>query len=555
MHSAALEKVESQMRRQAALLALARLDKSHLSAALREITEIDARALGVERVSVWRFTADRAAIRCEDLFRFSSGCHETGLILLSRDYPSYFRALEESYTIAAHDAQCDPRTMEFLSAYLVPNGITSMMDAPVWSGGRVVGIVCHEHTGPPRVWAPEEQEFAGAAANMVSLAFEIAERWEAERSTRLLSQVNPLLRAVLDQMPAGFVLAEAPSGRVLLVNRAAERIWRRSTLLGEDGGPFSLANVGHLSGAPYGRCQLPLERAVVAGETVLGEEMRIRRGDGSWGIVSVNAAPVRNELGSIAAAVAIVEDFTDRRKLEAERAQDAYRERFVGILGHDLRGPLAAATMAAQVLLRAEGPCPGHEHAARLIVASCGRMERMIHDLLDFARSRHGGGIQIAPRPMDLLAVCRSIVDETQAAAPGRSLVLHASADCHGEWDPERLAQVVSNLLGNAVQYGANSPIAIRLSGSGGEVVLEMHNRGPPIPAEFLPRVFDPFRSAQEGNRQARAPGSVGLGLYIAREIVRAHGGTIEARSSQEEGTTFTVRLPRHGHAELRQEA
>ncbi|MBI5548513.1 MAG: GAF domain-containing sensor histidine kinase [Deltaproteobacteria bacterium] len=533
------------MRRQVALLALARQDKTDLVKTLRTITETDARTIDIERVSVWRFVADRTAIVCEDLFRLGSGRHEQGPIFLARDCPSYFRALEESYTIAADDARSDPRTREFSRSYLEPNGITSMMDAPVWREGRLVGIVCHEHTGSPRVWAAEEQEFAGAVANMVSLTLETAERLEAEQGRRLLEQVNPLLRAVLDQMPAGFILAQAPSGRILLVNRAAYQISGRR--LGETGERFAPDDPQSLVGALLSRAEMPLSRAIANGEAVIGEEMRLRRGDDSWGLISVNAAPVRNERGDIVAGVAVFEDLTERRLLEADRATGAHRDRFMGILGHDLRGPLAAASTAAQVLMRTEGACPGHALAAARIITSCGRMERMIHDLLDFARTSQGGGIPIALRPTELRALCRSIAEEAQATSPGRTLVLDAAQECWGEWDPERLAQVLSNLLANAVQHGAESqPITLRLDGGTDAAVLELHNEGSPIPEASLAHLFEPFWSLHDLRDRARPSGNLGLGLFISREIVRAHGGSIEARSSAQEGTTFTVRLPRH---------
>lgn len=536
--------VRQQLGRQAALLQLARLDKSNLPATLRTITEVDAQTLGVERVSVWRFDSNRTAIRCDDMFFLSQGKHEKGLILQARDYPSYFRALEDSYTIAAGDAWSDPRTWEFGSGYLAENGITSMMDAPIWDGGRLIGIVCHEHTGPPRSWTSEEQEFAGAVANMVSLTFETAERITAERARRLLELVNPVLRVVLDQMLAGFVLAEAPSGRVVLVNRAAERIWRRS----HQGG-ISLFSPGEIrtpNGSPYDQDELPLARTLASGEPVLGEELCIRRGDGTWGHVSVNVAPVHGERGDLLAGVAIIEDLTERRRLEAEYETGKHRERFVSILGHDLRGPLAAAAMAAQLLLRTDGQCPGHAREAARIIDSCNRMERMIHDLLDFARASQGGGIPVRPRPTDLEALCRSIVEETRASAPNQPLELQVRGECRGSWDAERLSQVVANLLHNAVQHGApGRPVTLRLNGEKDRVELEVHNEGPPIPAEQLPHLFEPFRRQQGEDQKARTLGHLGLGLFIAQEIVRAHAGTIEVRSTQEEGTTFAVILPR----------
>jgi signal transduction histidine kinase/ActR/RegA family two-component response regulator len=165
------------------LVELARSRIAHgadLDAALREITRAAAETLESERVSVWTYNAARSAIRCLTLYQRGSRLHEKGLELEAEKYPSYFEALERERTIAAHDAQGDPRTREFVSTYLIPLGITSMLDAPIRVGGRMIGVVCHEHVGPPRRWTDDEQLFAGSIADAVSLAIEESERKRAE---------------------------------------------------------------------------------------------------------------------------------------------------------------------------------------------------------------------------------------------------------------------------------------------------------------------------------------------------------------------------------------
>ncbi len=181
------KRTEQAIRYQAVLLELAQMDNPDLLAAQKRITEEDAKTLGVERVSIWLFNEDRSAIACQDLYRLSRNTHEKGLTLQARQYPRYFHALEESRTVAANDAQSDPRTNEFTEGYLRPFEITSMMDVPVWLHGKVVGIVCHEHTGPIREWKPEEQEFAASIADLVSLTLEAAERKRTEEALRDLT--------------------------------------------------------------------------------------------------------------------------------------------------------------------------------------------------------------------------------------------------------------------------------------------------------------------------------------------------------------------------------
>jgi phosphoserine phosphatase RsbU/P len=230
--------------------------------------------------------------------------------------------------------------------------------------------------------------------------------------------------------------------------------------------------------------------------------------------------------------------------LEKTRLDEAaaFRERFIGIVGHDLRNPLSAIRAAAEMLLLSNDISKKDIRLVRRIASSVSRMAHIIDQLLDLTRARLGGGITLEREPTDIHEVCRGVIEELSLAYPDATVRLEAHADGAGKWDSQRLAQVVSNLLANAVQHGAATPIALRSRNEGDEVVLEVHNQGSPIPPELLPHVFDPFRGAQ---RQPRSSNGVGLGLYITQEIVRAHGGVITARSSEEEGTTFTVRLPR----------
>ena len=179
--SRALEKRTELVRQhQSTLLELAKMDAPDLGAALRRVTETDARTLGVARVSVWFFNEDRSSLVCQDLFKSGEGAHEQGVSLPASKYPRYFEAQETSRVVAAHDAQRDPRTNEFTEDYLRAIGITSMMDVAIRSRGRLLGVVCHEHVGAPREWTLEEQEFASSIADLVALSVEASERRRME---------------------------------------------------------------------------------------------------------------------------------------------------------------------------------------------------------------------------------------------------------------------------------------------------------------------------------------------------------------------------------------
>ncbi len=179
---------ERAIRHREALAELARAPSAPLAEALQQVTEKLSGTLDVERVSVWRYTPDRAEIVCLDLFTRGSRVHGNGLRLQAGEYPRYFAALGESRSVAAADARTDPRTSEFAKSYLVPLGIVSMLDVPIRFDGVLEGIVCHEHIGPRRAWTGEEQDFASSVADLVALAMEAAERRRAEEEVRRLNE-------------------------------------------------------------------------------------------------------------------------------------------------------------------------------------------------------------------------------------------------------------------------------------------------------------------------------------------------------------------------------
>jgi signal transduction histidine kinase len=220
---------------------------------------------------------------------------------------------------------------------------------------------------------------------------------------------------------------------------------------------------------------------------------------------------------------------------------DLFRDQFIGVLGHDLRTPLGVVTTGAALLAVPEDNPQRRGWVVARIMNSAQRMERMIRDLLDLTRARLGGSMPLTRKPADLRQVCEEAMLETRAGHPDAVLRFQASGDLRGEWDADRLAQVVSNLVGNAIQYGGGTPVTVTGQELRDSVTLAVHNGGPPIPAEMLPFVFDPLaRGYAKG-----ASGSIGLGLFIARTIVSAHGGDVGVSSSIEAGTTFTVRLPK----------
>lgn len=236
-------------------------------------------------------------------------------------------------------------------------------------------------------------------------------------------------------------------------------------------------------------------------------------------------------------AVAESVDFFDKQEEQA-------RNLLLGMLGHDMRSPLHTIQVTAAYLETLDAGEEVSDSAARLI-RTCGRLNSLLDDLGDFNRTKLGLGIKIAPSPVDLSRVFGDEIDQLRAAYPDRQIDLEVTGDVQGVWDGRRLQQLLANLVLNAIKYGdPGTAIRIALSGQNGEVRFHVTNSGPAIKGAALDRIFDPLVHAS--NSKNRDGASMGLGLFIAREIAKAHSGTIDARSDAAH-TTLAVRLPRRG--------
>ncbi len=225
---------------------------------------------------------------------------------------------------------------------------------------------------------------------------------------------------------------------------------------------------------------------------------------------------------------------------------DESREMFIAILGHDLRTPLGAIITSSAFMIETDELEEPHRTLTSRIASSSRRMERMVSDLLDLTRSRLGGGIPIARDRVSAEAVVRDVVSELAAVHPDRPVDVHVEGDPHGQWDGERLTQALTNLIGNALEHGtAETPVSASIRGLEDEVAIAIHNDGDPIPPTMVTRIFDPMKRRHAAGRAADPSSHLGLGLYIADRIVNAHDGAIDVVSSESNGTTFTIHLPR----------
>lgn len=345
-----------------------------------------------------------------------------------------------------------------------------------------------------------------------------------------------LLHAIIESTTDA-VFVKDLLGRYVLLNTAASRAFGRPAeeVLGR-------TDV-ELMGVQAAAATVAHDRTVLeSGRTITYEDAEGGPGFGSiWQSIK---GVLRQPDGAVYGLFGISRDITARRRREEEREEEGlFRERFIGVLGHDLGNPLAAIRFSSAALLAREALTPEVRRMVQRIDSSAERMARLVKQLLDFTRARMAGGIPLRPGDVALDEVCRRVISELEVAHPEREVNLEVRGNCHGFWDEERLAQVLSNLVANALQNSpAGTPVSVLLEGVESLQRVEVHNAGAPIPEAVRPHLFEPFHPSGSSRR---AQGGLGLGLYIVAQIVQAHGGSIEVVSSAEEGTSFILLLPR----------
>lgn len=219
------------------------------------------------------------------------------------------------------------------------------------------------------------------------------------------------------------------------------------------------------------------------------------------------------------------------------------KDRFLAILGHDLRTPLGAILMSASFILETGELTEPHRSLVGRIASSARRMGQMVSDLLDFTNTQFGDGIPVVRAEMDVAHMLHDVVAEVAALYPAATVRVEATGNLRGKWDCARLTQALTNLIGNAAQHGAkDKPITVAAHSMPNDIEISVRNEGPVIPEEQLATIF---QAGARGAPTGAKGGHLGLGLYIVERIVAAHSGSINVRSSSAEGTTFTVHLPR----------
>lgn len=443
------------------------------------------------------------------------------------------RVVHERDVFVISDLRADLR---FAGSQLVtgPDAVRLLAGAPlVAASGRKIGVVAVMDRRPRTVSA-EETDALRVLARQVLAQIELAHARE-------------MLEAIFRQSGEGIVVVDE-NGAPQIVNAEARRQRR-----GADDDALA-RDAWLLEG---GDERLPVEETLLYraahGERIKNEHWQVsgRSGERRW--LSGSALPLRHPNGAPAGAILLTRDETERvRMQEALQNEASFRDQLLAIVGHDLRTPLSGVLMGARLLQAHRTLDPADRSAVDRIIRQAERMNRMVHDLIDFSRLRVGQRLNVVRARCDLAATAAEVVSAMSVSHPKRVVRLVVHGDTRGEWDTDRLSQVLSNLIGNALAHGnPDSPVTVRAEAHAEEVLVSVHNHGMPIPPDAIGHLFEPFWRGGAGPDK-RTSGGLGLGLFIVQEIVRAHGGTLGVRSSRTEGTTFSVALPRAPHPDER---
>ncbi len=418
-------------------------------------------------------------------------------------------------------------------------GLRSAMIVPISSREKTLGAITFVSDRPDRRYDPSDLEMAEDLGRRAGLALENAQLFEQE------GRLREKLHVALDAGCMGVWEWDIPTSRVA---------WSPTleALHGIAPGTFpGTFEAFERDIHPDDRDRvLTAIRATLETRRDHDLEYRIVRPDGEVRWVAAHGKLIVDAEQRPIGMTGVCMEATGRKRLEQAREEAVaelqrnlhINEMFTGILGHDLRNPLNAIITAARVALMSGG---GEKLSKplSLILRSGERMARMISQLLDFSRVRLGPGIPIQPEWGDLVPVLRQAIDELDCAHPDRAMRLEYSGNSEGEWDTDRLLQVFSNLIANAIQHGASEhELTVRFDGSAKDAIRVSVWNGGSISATAVPRLFEPLAG---GVRRRDGSQGLGLGLFISQEIVRAHGGIIDVQSDDACGTTFTVTLPR----------
>jgi signal transduction histidine kinase len=563
-----------------ALVELSRGVSTDWEGSIRRIVQFDSEVLHVERVSFWSLAEETSSIHCDAGYVASRQTFEHGATLLSSEAPDYFAAMRKGRTMAMGDVDTDPRCRG-LRDYCAARGIASMLDVPVWVEGRLAGVVCHEHVGARRTWTAKEEVFATGVGQVVASALSSRAHTRAEATAQRAAFLDTASRVLssLDAREIGrravclCVPKFADAALVWLLDRdgnlecvAVEQTGmdtqgltiegRRITASESDRESPTFATlvvrqrqsllIPDLSPMMVDRYRLrPEDRAALERRglrTAMGVPLAVA--GSTFGALVLLARARRYDVDDLALAenVAnrVASALENARLYEVAREAIRARDELLVLAAHELRTPLTALQLMTDVLQRkcrrdaTDAPAASAESIARQVR----RFSALVDHMLDALNIR-AEGVLLTRAPCDLATMVQQAVKRVAGQAAG-GISLDGSPPVVGRWDRARIEQVIGNLLDNAIKFSDGKPIEVALRVDGGEAELSVRDQGIGIPEDRLSSIFHPFERAVPKEQF----GGLGLGLYIAKAIVDAHGGAIAVTSRPGEGATFSVRLP-----------
>jgi len=539
--------IQNEQRKQIqSLVQLARsktFQKGNLKKTLQEITEVAAKTLAVERVGVWLYTQDHTAIECINLYDFSNNNHISGQTLLKASYPNYFQSLEMERSLAVNDAVNDDRTQELSASYLKVFGITSLLDAPIWLGGHVVGVVCHEHFGEMRQWTVEEENFASSIADFVALAIEASDRHIVQEALR---KSEAQFRAIFERSSIGIGLADMKA-QIVDINPALCQMlgYTREELYGKCFTDY----VSHQRG------DLEVYKQLVSGicdRIEIERHFRHKNGQLVWTNLTISMIPGSN--GTPELLLAIIEDITKRKQAELQlRASQAAAEagnraksEFLATMSHELRTPLNAIMGLSQLLQQGMVGALNEKQQEYIscIYSSGEHLLAIINDILDLSKVDTGKE-ELNLSHVSVIDLCNYALSTVRDQATAKGLKLISEIDpqadtCIG--DTRRIKQMLINLLTNAIKFTAAGQVSLEIKKIPEGITFTVADTGIGIDSNQFQFLFEPFKQLDSQlNRQYEG---TGLGLALTRKLARLHGGDVTVESKLGEGSRFTLFLP-----------
>ncbi|ADI28928.1 ATP-binding protein [Methylotenera versatilis] len=530
----------------------------------KEITQVSAETLNVERVSIWLLDSDKQMLECVDLYLKTKSLHTTANPLLAKELPEYFQFISQNRVLAANDVIAHPSTVEFRQGYAQENNIGAILDGSIWLNGNMIGAVCCEHTTDSREWTLDEQGFVGSICDVVRLTIETDRRRSAEQAllqhseelevmvearTLSLQESEQRLTSVIKYAPIP-ILTIKMDGEIIEFNPEAERVtgFSRSEAIGKNFIDIFVVKESFKKAIGIG---IGTKR----GEAFRNVELIFKCADGrkiEFECSIVKAG--KNGVSDVGQMIAIGQDITQKKVLQASlikaresaESADRIKSMFVASMSHELRTPLNSIIGFLGVVLQGMSGDLNTKQKDQLGRAyhSAKHLLSLISDVIDISKIE-AGFLEIHTESFALKPMFNEVVNVIHHIADGKHLNLQidCSEDIILETDRKRLYQAILNVVSNAVKYTEAGSVTVEAKIINEELIITTQDTGIGISPSGLEQLFKPFERA-ESHLKIKTLGT-GLGLYLTRKILtQLLGGSIEVESQVGVGSTFTIRVP-----------